>query len=100
MARAETPARKPTITRPAATSSSTSRSQPARDGQALTQTQRILSTSRLDASSLHGNDDHSVRAQAANSLHMPLRWSPFPPGARHWSDDTALGRVAVDHSMV
>ena len=100
LARAETPARKPAMTRPVAWSSSTSRSQPTRDGHALPQTHRILSTSRLEASSLHGSDDHSVRAHAANSLHMPLRWSPFPPGARHGSDDTALGRVVVDHSLV
>ena len=59
------------MTRPAARSSSTSRSHPTRDGQTLKQTQRILTTSRLGASSLHGSGDHSVRAQAANSLHMP-----------------------------
>lgn len=83
LARAETPARKPAMTRPAARSSSTLCSQPTRDGHTLSQTQRIRSRSRLDASSLHGNADHSVRAQAANSRHMPLPWSPSAPGARH-----------------
>ncbi len=39
--------------------------------------------SRLEASSLHGNDDHSVRAHAAKSLHMLHRWSARPSGARH-----------------
>jgi len=87
----------------------TSRSQPGLDAQTLTQTQRIRSTSAFDASSLHGNDDHSVRAHAANSLHMPSWWSSLQPWARHtqsamrllavslttyWCDDFAPTRVA------
>jgi len=109
LARADTPARNPATTRPAARLASTSRSQPGRDAHTLSQTRRIRSTSRLDASSLHGNDDHSVRAHAANCLHMPLGWSMLPPGARHkrtalrlfalslttyWCDDFAPTRAA------
>ena len=54
------------------------------------QTQRIRSTSRLDASSLHGNDDHSARAHAAKSLHMLHRWSPRPNDARGERTDLRL----------
>jgi len=54
------------------------------------QTQRIRLTSRLDASSLHGNDDHSVRAHAAKSLHMSHRWSPRPNNAHGERTDLRL----------
>ena len=54
------------------------------------QTQRIRSTSRLHASSLHGNDDHSARAHAAKSLHMSHRWSPRPNNARDVRTDLRL----------
>ncbi len=53
-------------------------------------TRRIRSTSPLDASSLHGNDDHSARAHAAKSLHMSHWWSPRPNRARDERTDLRL----------